>query len=49
MHAWLPLLEGIESYARASGCAAVRIMGRRGWARVLDGYRTKRIILEKDL
>jgi hypothetical protein len=49
MRAWLPLLAGIESYARAAGCSAMRIMGRTGWARVLDGYRTKRIILEKDL
>jgi hypothetical protein len=46
---WLPLLEGIESYARAAGCAAVRIMGRKGWARVLASYTAKRIILEKDL
>jgi hypothetical protein len=24
-------------------------MGRKGWARVLASYRTKRIVLEKDL
>jgi hypothetical protein len=49
MHEWLPLLDRIEAYARAAGCAAVRIVGRKGWARVLRRYKTKRIILEKDL
>jgi hypothetical protein len=49
MRDWLPLLDGIEAYARAARCAAVRIMGRKGWARVLPSYNAKRIILEKDL
>jgi hypothetical protein len=49
MRAWLPLIDGIEAYARAHRCAAVRIVGRRGWARVLAQYKTKRIILEKEL
>lgn len=49
MDRWLPLLDGIETYARAAGCAAVRIVGRKGWARVLGQYKTKRIILEKEL
>ena len=39
----------IEEFARAEGCSATRIMGRKGWARVLASYRTKRIVLEKDL
>ena len=46
---WVRLLDGIEAYAKAAGCSAVRIMGRKGWARVLASYRAKRIILEKDL
>jgi hypothetical protein len=46
---WIALLEGIEVYARAAGCAAVRIMGRKGWKRLLGDYRVKRIVLEKDL
>jgi hypothetical protein len=46
---WLALLDGIEDYARKAGCSAVRIMGRKGWARVLTSYRAKRIILERDL
>ena len=49
MAAWLPLLAGIETYARAAGCACVRIMGRKGWARALPTYRTTRIVLEKEL
>jgi hypothetical protein len=46
---WIALLDGIEAYARAAGCAAVRIMGRKGWIRLLGDYRMKRIVLEKDL
>jgi hypothetical protein len=46
---WIALLDGIEAYARATGCAAVRIMGRKGWIRLLGDYRMKRIVLEKDL
>src|SRR5947209_9285100 len=46
---WLTLLAPIEGYARAEGCAAMRIMGREGWARILPDYRRKRIILEKEL
>jgi hypothetical protein len=46
---WLALAEEIEGYARAQGCSCVRIVGRKGWARVLSSYKTKRIILEKDL
>ena len=49
MAAWLPLLAGIETYASAAGCACVRIMGRKGWARALPTYRTTRIVLEKEL
>src|SRR5690348_7795755 len=37
MTRWLPLIGGIEAYARAEGCCCVRIFGRKGWARVLDG------------
>ena len=46
---WIRLLEGIEDFARAEGCEATRIIGRKGWARVLTSYQTKRIVLEKEL
>jgi hypothetical protein len=49
MRRWLPLMAGIESYAGAEGCRSVRILGRNGWLRVLDGYRQTNVILEKEL
>jgi hypothetical protein len=49
MRRWLHLIERIEQFAKAEGCSATRIVGRKGWARVLSNYRTTRIILEKDL
>jgi hypothetical protein len=49
MRRWIGLLERIEEFARAEGCEATRIIGRKGWARVLTSYQTKRIVLEKDL
>jgi hypothetical protein len=49
MARWLPLLRAIEDYARREGCACVRIYGRKGWQRVLDGYGVKHVILEKGL
>jgi hypothetical protein len=49
MPRWLPLIAGIEKYALAESCAAVRIIGRKGWARVLPQYREHRVILERKL
>jgi hypothetical protein len=46
---WIRLLDGIEDFARAEGCSATRIIGRRGWARVLTSYQAKQIVLEKEL
>jgi hypothetical protein len=47
MKQWLPLLRKIEAYAKDEGCGCVRIYGRKGWARVLDGYRVEHVILER--
>jgi hypothetical protein len=49
MNRWLPLLDGIESYARDEGCVRVRIYGRKGWLRVLDGYHAKHVIMDKEI
>jgi hypothetical protein len=49
MSRWLPLLDGIEQYAKAEGCSATRIMGREGWQRALPDYRRTKIVLEKEL
>jgi hypothetical protein len=46
---WLPLISGIEKYARNEDCTCVRIFGRKGWLRVLEGYRAKQIILDREL
>lgn len=49
MHRWLDLLGQIEDYAKAEGCSRVRIFGRKGWVRVLERYRIRNVILEKEL
>ena len=47
---WMRLLEILEDYARAEGCAAVSFVGRRGWAPDLPDYRVKRLAAyEKEL
>jgi hypothetical protein len=49
MKQWLPLFSQIEQYAKDQSCRCVRIFGRRGWLRVLDGYQAKHVILERQL
>jgi hypothetical protein len=49
MKRWLPLIDQIETYAGREGCARVRIYGRKGWSRVLEGYEEKHIIMDKEL
>lgn len=49
MERWMPLRVRIEKYAKDEGCRCVRIIGRRGWERVLDGYHVEHVILEKAL
>jgi hypothetical protein len=49
MHRWLPLLATIEGYAKAEGCKVTRIVGRRGWLKVLDGYRETYAVMDKEL
>lgn len=46
---WLHLFEKIETYAKNEGCRCIRIFGRKGWERVLDGYRVEHVVLEKAL
>jgi hypothetical protein len=40
------LLDEIETYAKAEGCTAVRLVGPRAWQRI-TGYDRKAVILEK--
>ena len=49
MRRWLPLIAEIENYARDEGCARVRIFGRKGWLRALEGFEEKHIIMDKEL
>lgn len=49
MNDWLSLLDKIEAFAKAEGCRAMRIFGRAGWERALDGYRKTAIVIEKEL
>jgi hypothetical protein len=49
MSRWLPLISGIENYARDEGCSCVRIFGRKGWLRVLEGYRESYVVMDKEL
>jgi hypothetical protein len=46
---WLPLLSHIERYAKAEGCAIMRIFGRHGWQRVLSGYEVSNVVMDKEL
>ena len=46
---WLPLFKQIEKYAKDEGCSSMRIYGRKGWERVLDGYKVENVIMEKVL
>ncbi len=48
MSRWLPLISGIENYARDEGCVCVRIFGRKGWLRVLEGYRERYVVMDKE-
>lgn len=49
MKRWLPLIGQIESYAKSEDCARIRIYGRKGWLRVLEGYGSKYAIMDKNL
>jgi hypothetical protein len=49
MKRWLPLVDQIETYARAEGCRRVRIFGRKGWLHVPDGFEEKHLIMDKEL
>lgn len=42
-------INDIEKFAKAEGCAAVRINGRLGWKRALIGYGLQSVVLRKEL
>jgi len=46
---WLPLLAVIENFAKAEGCKSVRLVGRKGWERILENYRANYVVMDKEL
>ena len=48
MSDWLHLLEQIEAWAKAVGASRMEVVGRKGWKRVLPGYRADSVVLSKD-
>jgi hypothetical protein len=49
MKRWLSLLGQIEIYAAGEGCTRLRIFGRKGWLRVLQGFEQQYVIMDKQL
>ena len=45
----LRVYDAIETWAQSVGCTAMHIHGRRGWKRILPGYREVAVVLEKSL
>jgi len=46
---WLNLVPELEQAFRDEGCDRVEVYGRRGWERVLDGYKLQACVLAKEL
>lgn len=46
---FLPLIENLEQFARDEKCHAVRIAGRAGWSRLLKNYKTRSVIIERQI
>jgi hypothetical protein len=45
----LEMYAAIEKWAREIGCVRMKVAGRRGWLRVLEGFEQTGIIAEKQL
>lgn len=46
---WQEKVSEFEDWARAEGCTRVRSVFRKGWLRLLPGYRATNVFVEKDL
>jgi hypothetical protein len=46
---WGQAIERLEDFGRAEGCKAMRLFGRKGWARALPDYKTHALVLQKEL
>lgn len=47
--AWRCLPAPIEAYAKVEGCKKLRILGRKGWAKMFEGCRVPLVVIEKDI
>lgn len=45
----IALYNHVEQWARDIGCDRMRVIGRKGWMRLLANYQQVGIVLEKDL
>lgn len=43
------MLPDVETWAASRGCAAVEVVGRKGWLRLLDGYTQPATVLSKEI
>lgn len=39
----------LDNYGREQGCCAIELEGRKGWERVLPGYRATRVVMRKEI
>lgn len=46
---WLPLQPRVEDWAVKNGCTRLRVMGRKGWSRILEDWKSIAIVFEKEL
>lgn len=46
---WVHHIAGLEKFAKVEGCQAMRIFGRKGWERILNNYRIKHVVIDKEL
>jgi hypothetical protein len=46
---WQHLQNEIEAWARANGCVAMEMCGRRGWERKLAGWRATHVEMTKEI
>lgn len=49
LESWRHLLGDVEAWARAEGCHAVEIVGRKGWQRVFPDYEHCETVIAKEL
>jgi hypothetical protein len=43
------MITGLEDFANAEGCIAIRMEARKGWAAIFPDYHEPWIVLEKRL